>query len=52
MLQADTDVPVPEVGEDQVLVRVIYAGVNPVETYIRYVEKWFSKTDIRFFVQH
>lgn len=45
MLQADTDVPVPEVGEDQVLVRVIYAGVNPVETYIRYVEKWFLKTD-------
>jgi len=35
VLQADTDVPVPEVGEDQVLVRVIYAGVNPVETYIR-----------------
>ena len=25
----------PEVGDDQVLVRVVYAGVNPVETYIR-----------------
>ena len=35
MLQVDTNVPVPEVGDDQVLVRVIYAGVNPVETYIR-----------------
>ena len=35
MLQVDTDVPVPDVGDDQVLVRVIFAGVNPVETYIR-----------------
>merc|ERR1712096_559961 len=35
VLQVDTNVPVPEVGDDQVLVRVIYAGVNPVETYIR-----------------
>lgn len=35
MLQVDTNVPVPEVGDDQVLVRVVFAGVNPVETYIR-----------------
>merc|ERR1712142_116136 len=26
---------VPEVGDDQVLIRVMFAGVNPVETYIR-----------------
>jgi len=35
VLQVDTNVPVPEVGDDQVLVRVVFAGVNPVETYIR-----------------
>merc|ERR1712106_1314558 len=35
VLQVDTNVPVPDVGDDQVLVRVIFAGVNPVETYIR-----------------
>ena len=29
------EVAVPEPGEDQVLVRVVCAGVNPVETYIR-----------------
>ena len=27
--------PVPEVGEEQVMVRVVVAGINPVETYIR-----------------
>ena len=26
---------IPEVKEDQVLIKVVYAGVNPVETYIR-----------------
>merc|ERR1712240_396852 len=35
VLQVDTNVPVPEVGDDQVLIRVMFAGVNPVETYIR-----------------
>merc|ERR1712002_222263 len=35
VLQVDTNVPVPEVGDDQVLIRVVFAGVNPVETYIR-----------------
>ena len=35
MLQVENDVVIPEVGDDQVLVRVVYAGVNPVETYIR-----------------
>jgi len=35
VLEVETDVTVPEVGDDQVLVRVVYAGVNPVETYIR-----------------
>eukprot|EP00090_Calanus_glacialis_P022019 TRINITY_DN33971_c0_g1_i1.p1 TRINITY_DN33971_c0_g1~~TRINITY_DN33971_c0_g1_i1.p1 ORF type:complete len:411 (-),score=114.99 TRINITY_DN33971_c0_g1_i1:260-1492(-) len=35
VLQVDTNVPFPDVGDDQVLVRVIFAGVNPVETYIR-----------------
>ena len=31
----DSQVPVPEVGEEQVMVRIIFAGINPVETYIR-----------------
>ena len=31
----DLNVPVPEVGEEQVMVRVVVAGINPVETYIR-----------------
>merc|ERR1712002_398595 len=35
VLQVDANVPVPEVGDDQVLIRVVFAGVNPVETYIR-----------------
>merc|ERR1712133_196193 len=35
VLQVDTNVPAPEVGDNQVLIRVVYAGVNPVETYIR-----------------
>jgi len=35
VLQVDANVPVPEVGDDQVLIRVMFAGVNPVETYIR-----------------
>ena len=34
-LQVDLNVPVPEVGEEQVMVRVVVAGINPVETYIR-----------------
>ena len=34
-LQVDSQVPVPEVGEEQVMVRIIFAGINPVETYIR-----------------
>jgi NADPH2:quinone reductase len=29
------EVPTPEVGDSQVLVRVMAAGVNPVDTYIR-----------------
>ena len=33
--QVDLNVPVPEVGEEQVMVRVVVAGINPVETYIR-----------------
>ena len=33
--QVEGNVPVPEVGEDQVMVRVVVAGINPVETYIR-----------------
>merc|ERR1712240_37569 len=35
VLQVGANVPVPEVGDDQVLIRVMFAGVNPVETYIR-----------------
>jgi len=41
VLQVDSNVPIPEVGDDQVLIRVIFAGVNPVETYIR--EGQYSK---------
>ena len=33
--QVEGNVPVPEVGEEQVMVRVVVAGINPVETYIR-----------------
>jgi len=35
VLQVDCQVPIPEVGDEQVMVRVIFAGINPVETYIR-----------------
>ena len=35
VLEVESEVAVPEPGEDQVLVRVVCAGVNPVETYIR-----------------
>ena len=35
VLQVDCQVPVPQVLEEQVMVRVIFAGINPVETYIR-----------------
>ena len=35
VLEVESNVPVPELNPDQVLVRVVYAGVNPVETYIR-----------------
>ena len=41
VLEVDSDVKVPEISESQVLVRVMYAGVNPVETYIR--EGQYSK---------
>ena len=30
VLQVDCQVPVPQVGEEQVMVRVIFAGINPV----------------------
>ena len=35
VLQVDTDVPLPDVGADEVLVRVKAVGVNPFETFIR-----------------
>jgi len=35
VLSLEDSVCIPEVQDNQVLVRVIYAGVNPVETYIR-----------------
>jgi len=41
VLEVDSEVKVPEISDNQVLVRVMYAGVNPVETYIR--EGQYSK---------
>jgi len=41
VLEVETDLQIPEISDDQVLVRVMYAGVNPVETYIR--EGQYSK---------
>ena len=41
VLEVDSEVKVPEILDNQVLVRVMYAGVNPVETYIR--EGQYSK---------
>ena len=35
VLEVDNNVSIPEIKENQVLVRIVYAGVNPVETYIR-----------------
>ena len=43
-VQVDLNVPVPEVGEEQVMVRVVVAGINPVETYIREGEMTFEST--------
>ena len=42
--QVDLNVPVPEVGEEQVMVRVVVAGINPVETYIREGKIYFEST--------
>ncbi len=41
VLQVESNLPVPSPTDSQVLVRVVYAGVNPVETYIR--EGQYSK---------
>lgn len=35
VLKFETDVPIPKLGDGDVLVRVKAVGVNPVETYIR-----------------
>jgi len=35
VLSLEENVPLPDLGAHQVLVRILYAGVNPVETYIR-----------------
>ena len=42
LFQVDLNVPVPEVGEEQVMVRVVVAGINPVETYISEGGRIFS----------
>ena len=41
VLEVDNEVKIPDISDGQVLVRVMYAGVNPVETYIR--EGQYSK---------
>ena len=41
VLEVDNEVRIPDISDGQVLVRVMYAGVNPVETYIR--EGQYSK---------
>ena len=41
VLEVDNEVKIPEISDSQVLVRVMYAGVNPVETYLR--EGQYSK---------
>ena len=28
------DIPIPEIGDEEVLVRVIYSGVNPLDNMI------------------
>lgn len=35
VLQYDTEVPIPSLGPEEVLVQVKAVGVNPVDTYIR-----------------
>ena len=35
VLQIQSGIPIGQLADSQVLVRVKYAGVNPVETYIR-----------------
>jgi len=35
VLEVKRDMSIPEVRDNQLLIRVMYAGVNPVETYIR-----------------
>ncbi|KAG7173396.1 Quinone oxidoreductase-like [Homarus americanus] len=34
-MKVENDVPIPSVGDKQVLIRVFISGVNPVDTYIR-----------------
>ncbi len=41
------DIPTPEVGDSQVLVRVKAAGVNPVDTYVR-AGMYAQKPDLPF----
>jgi NADPH2:quinone reductase len=35
VLKYDSDVPIPQIDKDEVLIRVKAVGINPVETYIR-----------------
>jgi NADPH:quinone reductase-like Zn-dependent oxidoreductase len=42
------DAPRPEPNDDQVLIRVIAAGVNPVDAYIRAGKSKFSGTTVPF----
>ena len=42
------DAPRPEAKDDQVLIRVIAAGVNPVDAYIRAGKSKFSGTTVPF----
>ncbi|XP_064649480.1 quinone oxidoreductase-like isoform X2 [Lineus longissimus] len=47
VLKVQLDVPVPEPNENQILMKVAYSGVNPVDTYMR-EGAWRAKPDLPY----